>query len=420
VSTNPVGKVHRHVVEALCDDIDFVVFAVRFDNPCPDRVRWARVPALRRPLVLLFLTFHLSVALRYLWERVIRRARFDAVQSIESASILGGIVHAQFCHRWFLRHQWRASRPSGARGVVRGVFERLAAAAEPLVFSRARSVVAPSQGAARALVETFPALGERIRIAYNGIDLPGHRRPDDLEVDDVRRRLGLPTGRPLLVFVSLGHFERKGLPLVLAAMGRLTEVDLVVVGGTEQALAPYRRQVSTGGLAGRVHFAGFSDDVRPYLWAADGFVLPSSFEGFPFVALEAAAAGLPLLVTPVNGVEEILVDGVTGYLLERDVGGVTSGIARFLASTPGEWREMGDRSRASVERFSLESMVSGWRAVYAEVIGQPGGAPRSAVRGGITAGHPDEAGFHADEHDDDESTTTRAASTTAGNRAART
>lgn len=365
VAHNPVGSVHREVVAGLCDDIDFVVFATRFDNPRPDRVRWARIPAIRRPLILLFLTFHVSVAVRLLWERAVRRHRFDVIQSIESASLVADVVHAQFCHRWFLHRLWRNSRAPGWRGLVRGLFERAAALLEPAVFSRAQLVVAPSAGTVRALVEEFPGVAPKARLAYNGIDLQRHARPVDLDLAVLRHQLGLAPERLVLVFVALGHFERKGLPLVLDALEGATGVDLVVVGGTEVATAPYRR-LAAERLPGRAHFVGFTSDVRPYLWAADAFVLPSSFEGFPFVALEAAAAGLPLLCTAVNGVEEILVDGVTGYRLERSAASVAQAIARLAALDEEARQEMARQSASSVQRFSTESMVAAWRAVYEE------------------------------------------------------
>ncbi|MEZ5261396.1 MAG: glycosyltransferase family 4 protein [Acidimicrobiales bacterium] len=371
VPTNPVGSVHRRVIAALADRYDITVFSVRFDNPRPDRVRWVRVPAVRRPLLALFCSFHLMVLLRYGWERL-RRHRFDVVQSIESFSLLGAVVHAQFCHRFFVDHAELGSWAPGYRGWVRQVFERAAGLLEPLAFRRAALIVVPSLGAGRSITEYHPSAAAKLRLAYNGVDLNRFVAPPRFDAVACRRELGVPGSACVLVFVALGHFERKGLPVVLDAMQQLGDpvVHLLVVGGTAQATAPYRRRVGACGLEDRVHFCGAVDDVRPFLWCADAFVLPSSYEGFPLVALEAAAAGLPLLATPVNGVEEILVDGDTGLVLDRDATGVADVLRRFLALEPAARRSMGRAARRAVERYSDEAMVAAWSRAYDEVRGR--------------------------------------------------
>jgi glycosyltransferase involved in cell wall biosynthesis len=107
--------------------------------------------------------------------------------------------------------------------------------------------------------------------------------------------------------------------------------------------------------------------VRPYLWAADAFVLPSHYEVFPLVALEAAAAGLPLLVTPLNGVEEFLRDGENGLLTRRDVPGVSACIARFAQMSPQQRFDMGRRAQRDVQRYGVREFVSQWAKLYREV-----------------------------------------------------
>ncbi len=92
---------------------------------------------------------------------------------------------------------------------------------------------------------------------------------------------------------------------------------------------------------GNVKFVRTQKDIRAYLWAADALTLPSHYEVFPLVALEAAAAGLPLLVTRLNGVEEFLRDGENGLLMQRDASGVLDCIARFAGMPVEARRSMG-------------------------------------------------------------------------------
>ena len=70
-----------------------------------------------------------------------------------------------------------------------------------------------------------------------------------------------------------------------------------------------------------MHWIGVSRDVAPLYQLADALVFPTSYEAFPLVALEAAASGLPILATPVNGIRELVRDGENGFLIGADAHG---------------------------------------------------------------------------------------------------
>lgn len=59
IPTNPIGGCHLRMMQGLCHEHDFTVFAVEFENPCPERIHWVRIPALTRPMALLFVLYHL-------------------------------------------------------------------------------------------------------------------------------------------------------------------------------------------------------------------------------------------------------------------------------------------------------------------------------------------------------------------------
>jgi len=196
-----------------------------------------------------------------------------------------------------------------------------------------------------------------------------------------RRSLGVTEDDLGLAFVALGQFERKGLPLVLEALAHLREprLKLLVVGGREDLVETYRRRADRMGLSPYVQFLGDQHDVRPYLWSSDALVFPSFYEAFSLVTLEAAAAGLPLIVPPINGVEEFVRDGENGLLIHQTRDGVAAGLARFLALSPDARRSMGQAARESVQRYDTRNFVSAWRNYYAALIG---------LRGGLTATPP--------------------------------
>lgn len=371
VRTNPFGLGHVRCVEALADEHDITVYSVTCDEETKRRARWRRVPAIRRPLAALFVTFHLAAAVRLRLARL-RGERYDIVQTIDSASMGADIVYAQFCHRAYLRDQWSTSRPSGLRGVARWVFEVLAAAMEGPVLGRAKLIVVPSEGLRREIEGCYPATRGRVRVVPNAVEPERMRPPADLDRGALRDELDLPRDVTLLVFIALGHYERKGLPIVLDALEQLDDVHLVVVGGTNQQIAPYRKDLAARGLADRVRFAGPSSDVRPHLWASDAFVFPSAYETFSYVSYEAAAAGLPLVVTELYGVEEFMVDGKTGFVVDRDGDAVARAIGELVVAGPNGRRTMGEHAAAAVAGTTVENYVAGWTSAYEELLDAAG------------------------------------------------
>jgi glycosyltransferase involved in cell wall biosynthesis len=192
------------------------------------------------------------------------------------------------------------------------------------------------------------------------------RPPEDFDRAAFRTRLGITPDELALAFVALGHFEWKGLPLLLEVISGLgtKRIKLVVVGGLNDLLGVYRKRVRQMGLADQVVFVGMQRDVRPYLWAADAFTLPSLCEVFPLVALEAAAASLPVIVTRLNGVEEYLRDGENGILVEGSSEGVARGISRLLAMPPEARRAMGQTAQRDVQPYATENFVAAWQEFY--------------------------------------------------------
>ena len=123
------------------------------------------------------------------------------------------------------------------------------------------------------------------------------------------------------VMVNVGRHEyAKGQKYLLEAMTRLVPAHprLVLLiagrsGNSSNELEQFRDQAD---LTGRVHFLGHQDDVPEILAAADLFVLPSRYEGFPGAVLEAMALGLPIIATNIPALQEIVEAGRNALLVE--------------------------------------------------------------------------------------------------------
>ena len=364
--TNPIGRCHLRLMEALCDRHEFTVFAPEFENPHPDRIRHVRVPTPLRPLVAQFFVYHLLAPVAHWWAR--RRGAFDLVMCVESNLLHADIVHTHFCHHAYARGRTDWGDP-GLVTWLRRIDHMVRAWSEPLVYRSPKLVVVPSNGLRRELEMEFPHLAGRVEVIANPIDTRRLVRPADFDAGEVRRELGFGPDDLVLTFVALGHFERKGLPLVLDAMRKLgrSDLKLAVVGGRTETIASYRDKAAGLGLSGQVAFTGMRDDVRPWLWAADAFVFPSQYETFSLVSYEAAAAGLPIVVTKLHGVEDFARDGDTALVVERSADEVTGALRRLYAMGPEGRRDMGAKAAAAVSSFTTESFVAGWRRVLNEL-----------------------------------------------------
>jgi glycosyltransferase involved in cell wall biosynthesis len=363
---NPIGSCHLAMLRALAAEHDFTVFAVEFENPCPEKIQFVRVPSPKRPLALLFVVYHFMAPLCYLLYRLRGGAKFDLVQALESNLSFGDLLYSHFCHRMYLRDHWSKSGAKGLRGWFRWLDHKLHAWMESFTYPRAKQVVVPSRGLARELRAEFPYIENKLTVLPNPISLQRLQMPDEFDRSAFRRNLGIEDQDLVALFVALGQFERKGLPLLLQALGTagMERVKLIVVGGEADLIARYVGQAARDQLGDRVKFVGMQSDVRPYLWSSDVFVFPSLYETFSLVTYEAAASGLPIVVSQLYGVEDLLQDGDNGFLIETTVAGVREGLQRVLALSPADRRAMGQRARLAASGCSEENFVDAWRAFY--------------------------------------------------------
>ena len=96
------------------------MFATKFENPKPNRIKFVRVPVPQRPLALAFLVYQIVAPVRYWLHRLFSGVHFDLVQSVESNVLLrADLDYSHFCHRRFLRVHWNKVKSSGLRAALR-------------------------------------------------------------------------------------------------------------------------------------------------------------------------------------------------------------------------------------------------------------------------------------------------------------
>lgn len=182
----------------------------------------------------------------------------------------------------------------------------------------------------------------------NGVDLERFD-PDRIasaDIQAIRSELGVSEDHVLIVAVGR-LVEEKGYPELFKAMGQLDDKYVLAVAGPEDPSKgdSVTAQLISSASRDGVRFLGMRDDVDSLYGAADIFVLPSHREGFPRAAMEAAAMGLPLVLTDIRGCRQVVDDGVNGFLVSvRDPRDLAEAMAS-LGSDAALRKKMGEASR---------------------------------------------------------------------------
>ncbi len=218
------------------------------------------------------------------------------------------------------------------------------------------AVVAVSQAVANQVVDG-PA-----RVIYAGLAIPCGHAPT--------QRSSAPSG---IILGTAGRLvELKGIEYLLRAAAALRSefpALRVEIAGTGPQREKLEEAVMHAGLEGHVGFLGWIDDLPSLLSRWDIFVMPSLEEGFPIAALDAMAAGLPVVATAVGGVPELIEDGKTGCLVPpRDAEALASRL-RFLICNPELRASMGTAGYARVrDHFTAAQMTASFCQLYDELL----------------------------------------------------
>ncbi len=228
--------------------------------------------------------------------------------------------------------------------------------------------VCVSEGVRRFSVEVGGLDPDRLTVIPNGID----PAPIDAAMALDRATIGVPADATLALFV--GRLDpQKGLPILLEAADQLgpkgPDWRLVLVGDGPDREPLHAMARSLPGLDGRVIWLGRRDDVPSILKAADLFILPSLWEGMPNVVLEAMAARRAVIGTRVEGTEDLVVPGETGWLIPpSEVRPLADALGQAIAD-PDRLRRFGEAGRTRVEeRFKLQNVRDAYVSLWSFII----------------------------------------------------
>jgi glycosyltransferase involved in cell wall biosynthesis len=355
----PVGGMERVLSELALGlrerGYGVTVIAYECDLPSDAGVTFRRVRGPSRPFVLSYPWFMLAGTL------AVKRWRRGLVQTA-GAIVLNkvDVVAIHYCQ------QVGPATPSRSNWLFRlnvAASALLGRLAEHVCFrsSSPRRFVCVSEGVADEIRKYFPKLAGRTVVIPNGVDTDAFAPASRMqEASVLRERLQISDERLVAIFVG-SEWRRKGLEPAIRALALAPDWDLLVVGNGDRE--HYERLAEREGVAAAIHWIGVSRDVAPLYQLADALVFPTSYEAFPLVALEAAASGLPILATPVNGIRELVSDGGNGFLIRADPEDIAERL-RLLRGDPALRARLGAAARASALDYTWTKMVERHDALY--------------------------------------------------------
>lgn len=350
------------LAERFCKKHEVHLITRGYEHKIPDLVVH-KYPALRGPLAARILADAIYAA------NCIRRIEKDLdIVHCAAANIVADVTTAHSCHKAGIKVWNSFSR--GECSYPKYLFYRIARqllpanrvilALEKETLLESKKIISVSEGVKREIMKYYNIPDEKVVVIPNGVDLENFK-PDKRKRLEIRQKYNISEDEIVLIFV--GHeFKRKGLTHLIKALP-FVEAKLIIIG--KKDLGPYESLVKDSKVDDKIIFAGIVPKVEDYYAASDIFVFPTMYEAFSLVTLEAAASGLPILATKVNGTEELIRDGYNGFFIKRDPQNIAEKIS-VLIEDKKLLRNMGENARKTAEGYSWDKIAERTMKVYEE------------------------------------------------------
>jgi glycosyltransferase involved in cell wall biosynthesis len=308
------------VAERIALNHEVHLFARRVEEIDFSHIEWHKMPGPSWPEILDFSTYHA------LAEFAISSRRFDIVHSVGNNAMAANVItiqNIQPAKREAISERSEQSRISIARRFTRWLYLETTTAIEKRAYTHRPMRTPPlflpvSRGVEKELRNHYDIGAAPVRIIPNATDTNVFRPLDEGEREMWRQANGFHPQDIILIFAG-GEWTRKGLDIAIQTLGKIQVPTVkLFVAGHDAELRRFKSLARELGLKDRVTFGGFRRDMAVALGAADIFFFPSRYEAFSLATIEAAACGLPLVASCINGTEDFITPGETGYFIEHD------------------------------------------------------------------------------------------------------
>jgi UDP-glucose:(heptosyl)LPS alpha-1,3-glucosyltransferase len=240
---------------------------------------------------------------------------------------------------------------------------------------RISAILPVSELVKEELLKVYDIPKARIRVIHPGI------RPEQVSFTDketrrslIRERHGLSQDDLILLFVGM-NFEIKGLDRILSAVAylaqkgdRYSRLKVLVVG--KGNIKKYEFLARRMGIQDRVVFTGVREEIATYYQASDVFVMPSLFDTFGMAALEAMAAGLPVIITRNVGARDLVENGVNGFVLQDNPSPPEFGECLAVLLDKERRLRMGEMAKREASKHTWDQVAKQVSMIYEETLGR--------------------------------------------------
>jgi len=346
-SARPVNEVAERLAKR---GHEVHLYARRAEDIDLSGIRWHKITGPAWPEVADFWTYYQRV------NHALAKEKFDIVHSIGCNTLLANVItiqNIQPAKELAMVRFGKDERISIPRKFSRRLYAIVTARAEHQLYTARKEKSAPlflpvSRGVEAELRRHYAIGKAPVRIIPNAADVRIFHPLDEQQRNSWRTSCGISKDDFLAIFCG-GEWTRKGLEYAIRGVARTSDRRIkLFVAGDDPDERRFRQMAADLDAADRIVFGGFRQDIASALGASDIFLFPSHYEAFSLATIEAAACGLPLVATKINGTEDLIQPGINGEFIEHDPEQIAAVLSR-LSEQPEHLRKMGRCARQTVE-----------------------------------------------------------------------
>ncbi|WP_039057945.1 glycosyltransferase family 4 protein [Enterobacter sp. Bisph1] len=301
-------------------------------------------------------------AARALWQA----QQFDIVQSHERIAGCDIYRAGDGVHQRWLQQRARILPGWRAKMLMHDSYHRYVMHAEHEMYQapELKAVICNAQMIKKEIVEDFSVDAKKIHVIYNSIDSSRFVPAESTQRALLRQQYGLPAAATVFCFVGSG-FERKGLAAAIETVAG-TPAYLIVI-GQDKAEKRYQALAQSLGCKNRIRFMGMQKETLPFYQVSDGLLLPTLYDPFPNVILEAMACGLPVITSDSCGGAEFIEQGRNGFFCDAlDINRLRDAVMAVPALEKSN--EMGMKARDKVKDSTPEKLSTQLISLYKNIL----------------------------------------------------
>lgn len=301
-------------------------------------------------------------AARACWQR----EKFDIVQSHERIEGCDIFRAGDGVHRVWLEQRARIVSPLQRFATRFSPYHHYVMQAEEQMFrsDSLKKIICNSEMVKRDIIRCFQVPEEKFAVIYNAIDSQRFQPATEATRHATRKQLNIPADACTLIYVGSG-FERKGLRAAIEALAN-SDRYLIVVGQDKQ-LSRYQQLANQLNCLDRIRFVGVQQDVISFYHAADALILPTLYDPFPNVVLEAMACGLPVITSFGCGGAEFITEGQEGFVCDAlDIKALNDAVNAVPSKAVDS--AMSEAARSRILPYTPQRLAAELHSLYQQVL----------------------------------------------------